>query len=107
MNQENNRELEHEIRELQKQIALLSMQLGVKKMESRHPSLEKLANEFEASKNYMETELHKLSEFGRQKLGDITLRKAACATGLVLLIGSAGYAILCFMGILGCDRRVK
>lgn len=89
-----NAKLQEEIRELQRQIALLGMKLGVKKMESRHPTLEKLLDEVGARAEWMNTEAGHLVEYGREHLGEISLRKGLSIFGIVVALGTAGYLLL-------------
>lgn len=97
----NNNELESQIRDLKEEIARLSALLALRKLEERHPLLERLVSGAEKEKAALQAGYGHYSALGRQKLGEISLGKSMGILGGVLAIGSIGYAILSFMGIIG------
>lgn len=94
MSKETNGDLQGQIRELQRQIALLEMELGVKKMESKHPALEKLLSEAGEKARFISTEASRFAEYGREHLGEISLRKGVSILGIILALGTIGYMAL-------------
>lgn len=96
----NEKDIERQIRELQEEIERLSALLVLRKLEERHPRLEKLISGAERKKEALEAGYEHYSTLARQKLGDISLGKSMAVLGGVLAIGSIGYAILSFTGII-------
>lgn len=104
-NRDLNENLDRQIRDLQKEIAELSSLLALKKLESEHPSLEKLVNELSQARDAVRRKAERIEDFGREHLGDISLGKSLAMLGGIFLIGSVGYAVLSALGILGSHRR--
>lgn len=96
-----NSDLANQVRELQEEIARLSAILALRKLEERHPLLERLVSGAEREKAALRADYDHYSAVARQKLGDVSLGKSLGVLGGVLAIGSIGYAILTFMGFTG------
>lgn len=86
-------DLAAEIKDLQKEIARLSALLALRKLETRHPHLEKAVNEITRTINYIENEAEKLALLKQIKLGKCPAKDILKILGKVFLIGGVGYAI--------------
>lgn len=102
---EENERLEKQIRELKKEIAELSSLLALKKIESEHPRLEKLANDLSHVRRAIKRDADRVEEFAHDHFGDISVGKSVAVLGGLFLAGSIGYAVLYFFGILGSHKR--
>lgn len=87
-------DLAKEIKELQQEIAKLSALLALRKLESRHPYLEKAVNEITRTIDYMENEAEKLSLLKQIKAGKCPAKGLLKIFGKIFLIGGVGYAII-------------
>lgn len=106
MSKENqDRDIEREIKSLKKEIARLSALLAFKKLESDHPVLEKLATEIGRGEAAIKNRAEKIADFGRERLGDLDAGGAIKIFGRILLIGSIGYLIYDLLGRLEIFRR--
>lgn len=105
MSKTNNADLERQISEIKREITRLSAILALRELEERHPLLEKLTSKAEQEKRRLGASYQHWSSVARQHLDEGGLRKDLSILGAVLAIGSAGYAILALLGLMGEKRK--
>lgn len=96
-----NEALQKEIKDLQREIGKLSMLLALKKLESDHPALEKLATDIEHARNRLRSEGARLASHLPHHCGDGVPCKALKTFAEIMLIGALGYLIASLFGWLG------
>ena len=101
MNDSQNVDLEKQIKEIRREIAALSAILAIRELEERHPLFKKIVDKAEAEKQLLGQKYHQLSTYAHEN----GVAKGAAILGAILALGTAGYAVLSILGLLGDSRK--
>lgn len=99
--QEQNAELNREIRALQREIAELSALLALRKLETEHPALHKFVSDAQRSGDAVRAKAERVYNFGQQHLP----RKLQNIFGGILILGVLGSALAYIFGPAASDRH--